>query len=541
MGLIEIQEGDWLRIHLTAVAYCPICGQITASGVPRTKEHIEVCVQNSSGQTASSDVVSGELECDTGTQPLEDELISQNSVNDISNTENPKPYEEVLFSTQHLRIITTIENAPECGIDESAKNCDTVSTENTVESTAEYIIPDKDPPIVPSFRTKNQCSECQRSFKSKYQLKQHISQVHENVKAHSCKFCEKSFREKTSLKNHILTHTDERPFPCDKCDKRFRRKESLQYHQQSHNANQTRSFICSICAKPFRNVRDLKAHEKSFHFTSTLDIFCKECNEQFKSKTAFSNHMKLVHGQGTVYTCSHCPRRFPSKSTLENHTRTHTGAKPFGCQYCKKTFRMAYLRDIHEQRHTRSGAFRCQICNTTFPQGSEYRRHLEIHEEKKFCCGMCQQVFRTEKALLKHVDKQHNNQDVKVESAKNEETEDKIINISSYASDPLPGGIEVTSLQLPVVAGAPLQTISVKTEKLRTMDDTITTKTVYVMDPDVPDSDSISHPGVSGIINLPYTIGVPQFRSDKEVGSRIVIPGGAGKYILPAAPPPPDP
>ncbi len=35
---------------------------------------------------------------------------------------------------------------------------------------------------------------------------------------------------------------------------------------------------------------------------------------------------------------------------------------------------------------------------------------------------------------------------------------------------------ELASLQLPSAPGGPLQTISVKTEKLRTIDDTITTK-----------------------------------------------------------------
>lgn len=70
-----------------------------------------------------------------------------------------------------------------------------------------------------------------------------------------------------------------------------------------------------------------------------------------------------------------------------------------------------------------------------------------------------------------------------------------------------------------------IQTISVKTEKYKTEDDIITTKTVYVMEPDVPGgSSSASILGTGS----PYTLGVPQLRSDKEVGASIVI-SSAGK------------
>ena len=40
--------------------------------------------------------------------------------------------------------------------------------------------------------------------------------------------------------------------------------------------------------------------------------------------------------------------------------------------------------------------------------------------------------------------------------------------------------VELTGLQLPTAPGGPLQTISVKTEKLRTINDTITTKVGFI-------------------------------------------------------------
>lgn len=53
------------------------------------------------------------------------------------------------------------------------------------------------------------CSECHKSFKTKANLKRHISATHLGIKSFFCRFCEQKFSQNSHLKTHIkLIHPD---------------------------------------------------------------------------------------------------------------------------------------------------------------------------------------------------------------------------------------------------------------------------------------------------------------------------------------------
>ncbi|XP_023348283.1 zinc finger and SCAN domain-containing protein 12 [Eurytemora carolleeae] len=168
-------------------------------------------------------------------------------------------------------------------------------------------------------------------------------------------------------------------------------------------------------------------------------------------------HLDSVHLGNKVHSCSYCTKAFKDKTSLRHHVQGHTDARPFSCKTCSKSFRRKESLQYHE--------------NT----------HLNI---KSFICSKCAKSFKNLRDLKHH---------------------EKIIHCEETGQS-----IDVSGLGL--LPG--MQTISVKTEKYKTEDDVITTKTVYVMEPDVP--------GGSSTVQLlgpgsPYTLGVPQLRSDKEV------------------------
>jgi len=344
-----------------------------------------------------------------------------------------------------------------------------------------------------------QCPICGKLFKKPYSLRRHIQTLHEGERGEKCPVCSKSFKDKSALRNHVKGHTDERPFSCTQCNKTFRRKDSLTYHMSSHTDQ--KSFICLHCAKPFRNLKDLKSHEKLMHNRAAGNVCrysCKHCAERFETPTLLAKHMRVLHGVTKGINCPVCRQDFLSKASLDLHTRTHTGAKPFDCQFCTKSFRRKFQRDIHEQRHNLSGEHRCTICNRSFPQASELRTHAAVHSTDKLKCGICDKSFNSIEYVRAHMKKQH-----------------EVPPSIQYVSEGEPN--------LYVLQG--IQTISVKTEKRKTEDDTLTTKTVYVMEPDVP-----GDAGPSSMVTVPYSLAVPQIRIEKEVGSSMGL--SAGKSVL---------
>jgi len=332
----------------------------------------------------------------------------------------------------------------------------------------------------------HQCPICLKVFRVASYLRKHLQTTHNQAKNEICRFCSASFKDRTSLKNHIKGHTDERPFPCTRCNKSFRRKESLVYHENSHDNK--RSIICSHCGKNFRNLRDMRSHEALKHSSQQFKKFdCKLCQFDFGSKSALDEHKILHHGK-KVFFCRECQKKFATNSNLEEHLRSHTGSKPFQCSFCPKAFKRKAHKELHEKRHNLTGKYSCPQCNKRFPQQSELVKHMSVHMVKYFKCTVCKQSYSSKSQLKEHME----------------------------CHDPL-GGLDGDLMHQQQT----IQTISVKTEKFKTIDDTITTKTVYVMEPDVPGGSSS---GSGNILCSPYTLGIPQFRSDKEVGATIVIP-----------------
>lgn len=54
------------------------------------------------------------------------------------------------------------------------------------------------------------------------------------TKVHSCDVCQKSFKRREHLYQHMKLHTGFRPFRCEHCNKAFMRKEHLLRHMTSH-------------------------------------------------------------------------------------------------------------------------------------------------------------------------------------------------------------------------------------------------------------------------------------------------------------------
>ena len=89
-----------------------------------------------------------------------------------------------------------------------------------------------------------------------------------------CDFCYEFFSDEEILSKHVLSiHKSiiEGKKKCDICDKTYRTKLSLYQHVNMEHSNE-KSYECETCTKVFLNESTLNRHKKSIHLSNVTHV-----------------------------------------------------------------------------------------------------------------------------------------------------------------------------------------------------------------------------------------------------------------------------
>ena len=133
---------------------------------------------------------------------------------------------------------------------------------------------------------------CTAAFQSHGRLQIH-SKIHTQVKRYMCEICGNAYPTIQKVNQHKFVHTDEKPEKCSQCDKSFKYKMQLKRHMRRIHGNQDYNIVCETCGKAFKNKECLAAH-RQVH-SGEKPHACSYCSYRSYRKENVKKHIKLVH------------------------------------------------------------------------------------------------------------------------------------------------------------------------------------------------------------------------------------------------------
>jgi hypothetical protein len=153
------------------------------------------------------------------------------------------------------------------------------------------------------------CTECSTEFKSSFELNNHLTACHNDLKVRNfiCRECPeaKYFSNQESFLNHTFTiHREHLRYCCFVCSKMHWNYKALYLHYKSEHPK-IKIHLCLCCGKHHKCGYDLKCH-KEVHYPKTKDdevrFFCTICPKSYNRKHLLNRHLDY-HNSIKSFVC----------------------------------------------------------------------------------------------------------------------------------------------------------------------------------------------------------------------------------------------
>nr|CAI5867014.1 unnamed protein product [Callosobruchus analis] len=287
----------------------------------------------------------------------------------------------------------------------------------------------------------NRCIHCNKTFKTKQKLDDHIIKKHPDFiafvtsKVHECTECTYKTTDNSHLKQHMAKHPDVAgnhiPNRCIHCNKAFTTKKRLddhiiKKHPDFISSVSSKVHECTECTYKTTDNSNLEQHMAKHPDIAGNHIpnRCIHCNKAFTTKKRLDDHIIKKHPDfissvsSKVHECTECTYKTTDNSNLKQHMLKHPDIAgnhiTNRCIHCNKTFTTKKRLDDHiMKKHpdfiasVTSKVHQCTECTYKTTNNSHLRRHMVKHPDIADRCIHCNKAFTTKKRLDDHIIKKH--------------------------------------------------------------------------------------------------------------------------------------
>lgn len=228
-----------------------------------------------------------------------------------------------------------------------------------------------------------ECDMCGRTFIGKALMRGHFRNDHRPPRSvEQCQVCQKSFRMKSHLNNHMRRHVLD-VVTCAECGKVYDNTDKLKYHMIRHGP---KTLSCSVegCPIRFWFSKDLLTHRRNVH--EKIRRFACDCGKRFFTKIQLNTHTRNQRCE----SLSGC--RPTNNGSVTRGPGTFQPNAEYKCETCGKVFVVkAYLTKHHKFKW-------CPGPNAA----PNVKARLPMDRSKQYACEVCGKRYLVQAFLQKH-------------------------------------------------------------------------------------------------------------------------------------------